>query len=58
MGSLTHYKVTDKIFKQTSYFKDFKRESLYIRWVNDKISLFLKDLSKAFFGEIQYEHVF
>ena len=58
MGSLTHYKVTDKIFKQTSYFKDFKRESLYLRWVNYKISLFLKDLTKAFFGEIQYEHVF
>ena len=58
MGSLTHYKVTDKIFKQTSYFKDFKRESLYLRWVNYKIKLFLKDLSKAFFGEIQYEHVF
>ena len=58
MGSLTHYKVTDKRFKQTSYFKDFKRESLYIRWVNEKISLFLKDLSKAFFGETQYEDVF
>ena len=58
MGSLTHYKVTNKIFKQTSYFKDFKRESLYIRWVNDKIRLFLKDLSKAFFGETQYEDVF
>ena len=58
MGSLTHYKVTDKIFKQTSYFKEFKRESLYLRWVNYKISLFLKDLSKAFFGETQYEDVF
>ena len=58
MGSLTHYKVTNKIFKQTSYSKDFKRESLYIRWVNDKIRLFLKDLSKAFFGETQYEDVF
>ena len=58
MGSLTHYKTTDKRFKQTSYFKDFKRESLYISWVNDKIRLFLKDLSKAFFGETQYEDVF
>ena len=58
MGSLTHFKVTDKIFKQTSYFKDFKRESLYIRWVNDKIRLFLRDLSKAYFGETQYEDVF
>ena len=58
MGSLTHYKVTDKRFKQTSYFKDFKRESLYIRWVNEKIWLLLKDLSKAFFGEIEYEYVF
>ena len=58
MGSLTHYKTIDKRFKQTSYFKDFKRESLYISWVNDKIRLFLKDLSKAFFGETQYEDVF
>ena len=58
MGSLTHYKESDKIFKQTSYFKDFKRESLYLRWVNYKISLFLKDLSKAFWGETQYEDVF
>ena len=58
MGSLTHFKVTDKIFKQTSYFKDFKRQSLYIRWVNDKIRLFLRDLSKAYFGETQYEDVF
>ena len=58
MGSLTHYKTTDKRLKQTSYFKDFKRESLYISWVNDKIRLFLKDLSKAFFGETQYEDVF
>ena len=57
MGSLTHYKVSDKRFKQTSYFKDFKRESLYIRWVNDKIRLFLRDISKAFFGETQYEDV-
>ena len=58
MGSLTHYKISDKRFKQTSYFKDFKRESLYLRWVNDKIRLFLRNLSKAFFGEIQYEDVF
>ena len=62
MGSLTHFKVTDKRFKQTSYFQDFKRESLYIRWVNDKIGLFLddfnKDFNKAFLGETQLEDVF
>ena len=58
MGSLTHYKTTDKRFKQTSGCKDFIREFLYIRWVNDKIRLFSKDISKAFFGEIQYEDLF
>ena len=58
MGSLTHFKVTDKRFKQTSYFKDFKRESLYIRWVNDKIWLLLKDITKAYDGENTYEDVF
>ena len=58
MGSLTHFKITDKRFKQTSYFKDFKRESLYIRWVNDKMRLFLRELSKAYLGETQYEDVF
>ena len=58
MGSLTHFKVTDKRFKQTSYFKDFKRESLYIRWVNDKICLFLRDITKAEYAEIPYEDVF
>ena len=58
MGSLTHYKITDRRFKQTSGCKDFIREFLYIRWVNDKIRLFLKDISKAFLGETQYEDVF
>ena len=58
MGSLTHFKATDKRFKQTSYFKDFKRESLYIRWVNDKIWLLLKDITKAYDGENKYEDVF
>ena len=57
LGSLTHFKVTDKRFKQTSYFKDFKRESLYIRWVNEKIWLLLKDLRKAYFGELKFEYV-
>ena len=58
MGSLPQRQYSDRIFQQTSYFKDFKRESLYLRWVNYKISLFLKDLSKAFWGETQYEDVF
>ena len=57
MGSLTHFKVTDKRFKQTSYFKDFKRESLYIRWVNEKVWLLLQDINKAYFGELQFEDV-
>ena len=53
MGSLTHYKVSDKRFKQTSYFKDFKRESLYIRWVNNKIWLFLRDFCKYCDGKLK-----
>ena len=58
MGSLTHLQMRDQIFKETSLFKDFKRESLYLRWVNEKIRLFLEDIRKAFYGKITYEDVF
>ena len=53
MGSLT----LDQVCYQTSYFKEFKRESLYLRWVNDKIKLFLIDLGQASFGKKKYEDV-
>ena len=58
MGSLTHLQMRETIFKQTSYFKDFKRESLYIRWVNEKIRLFLEDVRKPFYSQNTFEDAF
>ena len=58
MGSLTHTSGAHKRFTQTQGCEKFKREFLYIRWVNNKIRLFLEDIIKVFFGEKQYEDVF
>ena len=55
MGSLTHYKITDKRFKQTSGCKDFIREFLYIRYINNKCFEFLKMLYE---DEPKYEDIF
>ena len=55
MGSLTHYKISDKRFKQTSGCKDFIREFLYIRYINNKCFEFLKMLNE---DEPKYEDIF
>ena len=38
--------------------KEFIRETLYLRWINDKVGLLNKDLDKFEYHEMDYEDIF
>ena len=38
--------------------KEFIRETLYLRWINEKVKLLYKDIDKAEYNEMEYEDIF
>ena len=58
LGSLSQKKCASIPECELKTKKEFIRETLYLRWINDKVRLLYKDLDKASYNEMTYEDFF
>ena len=58
IGSLPHRQYFECELKQKKCIKKYPRETLYLRWINDKVGLLNKDLDKVEYREMTYEDIF
>ena len=58
IGSLPQRQYSECELKQKKCIKKYTRETLYLRWINDKVRLLYKDLEKAKYREMTYEDIF
>ena len=58
IGSLPQRQYSECELKQKKCIKKYPRETLYLRWINDKVGLFNKDLDKFEYHEMDYEDIF
>ena len=58
IGSLSQRQYFECELKQKKCIKKYPRETLYIRWINNKVRLLNKDIDKAEYREMTYEDIF
>ena len=58
IGSLPQRQYFECESKQKKCIQKYPRETLYLRWINDKVRLLNKDLDKVDYGENEYEYIF
>ena len=58
IGSLPQRQYSECELKQKKCIQKYPRETLYLRWINEKVKLLYKDIDKVEYNEMDYEDLF